>query len=74
MIGREAYDNPYLFSTVDQLFWNENIEVNTRREIIKRYIPYVEENLSKGIGLNSLKKSKSIEPKLFISLFLLNSV
>lgn len=52
MIGREAYDNPYLFSTADQLFWNENTEVNTRRDIIEKYIPYVEENLSKGIGLN----------------------
>lgn len=52
MIGREAYENPYLFARADQEFFGKSYPSLSRREIIQKYIPYVEENLSKGIGLN----------------------
>ncbi|MFN8578993.1 MAG: tRNA dihydrouridine(20/20a) synthase DusA [Candidatus Sericytochromatia bacterium] len=52
MLGRIAYDNPYLFSRIDNEFFNENSKIPTRREIIENMIPYLESNLKKGIRVN----------------------
>ncbi|XDD52053.1 tRNA dihydrouridine(20/20a) synthase DusA [Leptospira sp. WS92.C1] len=52
MIGRAAYETPYLFSEVDSLFYDENAAPINRREILIRMQEYidkviVEENKSK---------------------------
>lgn len=55
MLGRIAYEDPYLFSKADSLFFNpdnETIKIPTRREILENMIPYLESNIKKGIGIN----------------------
>lgn len=42
MIGRAAYENPYLFATVDQEFYNSSQAVKTRREILESMLPYID--------------------------------
>ncbi|MDX1960172.1 MAG: tRNA dihydrouridine(20/20a) synthase DusA [Leptospiraceae bacterium] len=45
MIGRAAYDNPYLFIHADSFLSNEKIEeYPSREEILLSMIPYIEEN------------------------------
>jgi tRNA-dihydrouridine synthase A len=41
MLGRAAYDNPYLFSSVDQRFFSDPSPPRTRREIVEEMVPYV---------------------------------
>lgn len=52
MIGREAYDNPYLFATFDQKFYASKEKIPTRKDIILSMIPYVEDFLDKGVATN----------------------
>lgn len=42
MVGRAAYENPYLFAVADALFYDDNCLPRSRREIIEAMIPYVE--------------------------------
>ncbi len=55
MIGRAAYETPYLFATADALFYGET-HVPTRREVVKAFKPYVFEQLAKGVPLNRLTR------------------
>ena len=56
MIGREAYHNPYLLSTVDALFYQEEAVCLTRHEIIEAMIPYVQKQLASGVRLNQITR------------------
>lgn len=42
MIGRAAYENPYLFSKADAMFFNDFEISLTREEILESMIPYLE--------------------------------
>ncbi len=53
MVGREAYQNPYILSTVDQRWYQDAHEIPTRQQIIESFIPYVERQLHNGVRLNS---------------------
>ncbi|MDJ0526374.1 MAG: tRNA-dihydrouridine synthase, partial [Microcystis sp. M53600_WE12] len=56
MIGRAAYDNPYLFATVDRDFYGESVTPPTREEVIKKMLPYIDEWVSKGYKLHQISK------------------
>ncbi|MEM1369408.1 MAG: tRNA dihydrouridine(20/20a) synthase DusA [Cyanobacteria bacterium P01_H01_bin.15] len=42
MIGRAAYDNPYLFAIADRDFFDEEEAISTRREVALSMVPYLE--------------------------------
>ena len=42
MMGREAYDNPYLLKDVDNILFAKNKKVKNRKEILLDYRPYLE--------------------------------
>ncbi|MEL4897192.1 tRNA dihydrouridine(20/20a) synthase DusA [Crocosphaera sp. Alani8] len=56
MIGRAAYDNPYLFATVDRDIYHDNITPLTRHEIIKKMLPYIDNWVSSGYKLHSISR------------------
>lgn len=56
MIGREAYDNPYLFATVDRDFYGETGEVRDRHDIIESMYPYIEYWTNRGWKLNAIAR------------------
>lgn len=57
MIGREAYNNPYLLAQVDQQLFNRTeIPAPQRREVAERYIEYCEEQLRQGNRLNHMSR------------------
>lgn len=56
MIGRAAYDNPYLFATVDRDFYGELVTPPTREEVIEKMLPYIDEWVSKGYKLHSISR------------------
>jgi tRNA-dihydrouridine synthase A len=55
-IGRAAYDNPYLFATVDRDFYGDNLNPNTRHQIVEDMLPYIDYWVGKGIRLHSISR------------------
>jgi tRNA-dihydrouridine synthase A len=56
MIGRVAYDNPYLFAMVDQAIYGEDKLPLTRQEIAEAMLPYIERSVSQGGKLHTITR------------------
>jgi len=48
MMGREAYQNPFILALVDQRFYQDDHEIPTRYDIIKTMIQYIDDLVSSG--------------------------
>jgi tRNA-dihydrouridine synthase A len=56
MIGREAYQNPYMLAQADALLFGEDRPAPTRRQVVEALMPYVEELLSRGGHLSGVTR------------------
>ena len=54
MIGREAYQNPYLLAQLHQAFIDPEWVPPSREEVIQRYVPYVRARLAEGHRLRTM--------------------
>lgn len=56
MVGREAYQNPYLLAEIDQRLFGSDKPVKKRREIVEAMYPYIERQLANGSYLNHITR------------------
>jgi len=56
MVGRSAYETPYLLSEVDSLYYLEGSIPKTREIILESMYPYIENHLSNGGKLNQISR------------------
>ncbi len=56
MLGREAYQNPYLLAEVDNRYYGLQRPVVSRNDVIEKMIPYIEAELSKGTWLSHITR------------------
>ena len=56
MLGRAAYQNPYILAQVDALYYGCSAQPPSRHEIIRHLLPYVEKKLSYGVPLNRITR------------------
>ncbi len=56
MVGRAAYENPFLFAEVDRQFFNATALPTTRREVVQKMVPYIEEWQSQGVYPNRITR------------------
>jgi tRNA-dihydrouridine synthase A len=56
MLGRAAYADPYLMAEVDQALFGAEEMPPSRLEVLDRFTPYVEAELSRGAGLNRMTR------------------
>lgn len=56
MVGREAYQNPYLLARVDQLIFGSDQPMKKRTQVVEDMYPYIERELSKGVFLNHISR------------------
>ncbi len=56
MIGREAYQNPWLLADVDSVVYGVDRQVKSRDDVISRLLPYIERQLSQGVPLNHMSR------------------
>lgn len=56
MLGRAAYQTPYLLAGVDQALFGSDRPMLSRGEILSRLLPYVRAHLEKGGRLNSVTR------------------
>ena len=54
MIGREAYQNPWMLSQVDARLFGESPAHNNRERVIEELLPFVERELAAGVPLNRI--------------------
>ena len=56
MIGREAYQNPFVLALADQTIFGEAAPAPTRRQVVENLIPYVEEMLARDVYLSRVTR------------------
>lgn len=56
MMGREAYQNPYILAEVDQVLCGRQREVISREAVIEAILPYIEAHLQSGGRLNHITR------------------
>ncbi len=56
MIGRAAYQRPYLLAGVDRQVFGETNAAPQREEVLRRLVPYVERHIASGGRLNNITR------------------
>ncbi|MCG8086371.1 MAG: tRNA dihydrouridine(20/20a) synthase DusA [Candidatus Thiodiazotropha taylori] len=56
MIGREAYNNPWILSQADSLIYASEGSPASRQQIIEAMIPYIDQELSAGTPINRITR------------------
>lgn len=56
MIGRAAYDEPYLFAQADSLFYGDDSPVRSRHEVVEAMFEYVDRHAASGNKLHSVTR------------------
>ena len=56
MIGRAAYENPYLLAEVDRRFFGSSASPPNRHQVVRALLPYLEERLRAGTPLQCMTR------------------
>jgi len=56
MVGRAAYDHPYLFAEVDRRLFGDGQALRLRYEVVEAMLPYIDHWTSKGLKLNKITR------------------
>lgn len=56
MLGRAAYQTPWVLADVDRRLFNAENPVRTPHQAIRNYLPYVEQRLCEGVPLKSMTR------------------
>ncbi|WP_330926435.1 tRNA dihydrouridine(20/20a) synthase DusA [Candidatus Sororendozoicomonas aggregata] len=56
MVGREAYQNPYLLAAVDHHLYDSASPMPSRRQVIEQMLPYIEQQLKQGTYLSHITR------------------
>lgn len=56
MLGRAAYQNPYLLAEADARFYGERAAPLSRHEVLEAFLPYVERELAQGTHLHAMTR------------------
>jgi len=56
MIGRAAYENPYLLAEADQRFFGATAPPRERHAVVEAMLPYIEERLKQGAPLSAITR------------------
>ena len=56
MIGRAAYDNPFMLKDIEPRFYNVDSSANSKKEVLSQYLEYVERQVKNGHNLSRMMK------------------
>lgn len=56
MLGRAAYQNPYVLAEADRRFFDAGADVRSRHEVIEAYCPYIEREIAAGRHLIAMTR------------------
>lgn len=56
MLGREAYNNPWLLASVDSEFFGASASTFTRHDALRAMYPFIESELARGVYLTHMSR------------------
>jgi tRNA-dihydrouridine synthase A len=56
MIGREAYQNPYMLAAVDNTLFGKQAAVAEREAVVAALLPYIQTQMERGANLNHVTR------------------
>ena len=56
MLGRHAYQSPYLLAGADRRFFDEGATVPTREHVVRALLPYAENQCARGVPIKSITR------------------
>lgn len=56
MMGRSAYQTPFILADVDSQFYGKESQLRTRGDVIRGLFPYIETELAQGTRLNHMTR------------------
>ena len=56
MIGRAAYDNPFMLKDIEPRFYNVDSSASSKKEVLNQYLEYVERQIQNGHNLSRMMK------------------
>lgn len=56
MLGRAAYQNPYVLAEVDTRFYGDARPPLSRHEVLEAFLPYVQRELARGTHLHAMSR------------------
>ena len=56
MLGREAYQNPFIMHEVDSALFGQEIDNRSRLNYLEAYLPYIEGQLKQGLPLQHMSR------------------
>jgi tRNA-dihydrouridine synthase A len=56
MVGRSAYENPYLLSEVDGRIYGDDRESRSRPEVVEAFTGYAQEQMASGVKLHQMTR------------------
>jgi tRNA-dihydrouridine synthase A len=56
MIGREAYQNPWMLAAADHVVFEDSAPRRTRHAVLRAFVPYVERQLAEGVPLSAMTR------------------
>ena len=56
MIGRAAYETPYMLGEVDRVFFGEKAAAPSRADAVRAYLPFAARMLGEGVPLGPIAK------------------
>lgn len=56
MLGRAAYQNPYILAEVDARFYGDGHPPLSRHEVLEAFLPYVQGELARGTHLHAMTR------------------
>ena len=56
MIGRAAYDRPYIFAAVDRDIYGDDSTIPTRHQIVEAMLPYIDYWVARGTKLHAISR------------------
>jgi tRNA-dihydrouridine synthase A len=56
MIGRSAYENPFMLKDVENRIFDEISHIDSKKEVLNKYLDYVEIKVNEGHNLPKMLK------------------
>ena len=56
MMGREAYNNPYILREVDYKIYGNKYKSLTREDILLNFLPYIKKQQTEGVSIQNITK------------------
>lgn len=56
MVGRAAYDQPYIFAMGDRQIFGEETPISDRHAVVEAMLPYIDHWVDKGLKLNKITR------------------